>query len=173
VSVESLLSDESIPADLRLKYYDNMVRFNKERPPTPVSVITNTEKKEEQEQRVKGQIEEDTRIVLSGVPDSKKPLAHSIVKFMQESQDITWNSKFEAVLDGNVIPDSDIRQIMLFLLGEVIFTFGKLDIPKGAQSIKEKLEILEIPPAWLKHAPRISKRKQKGKGLKRRHWVVY
>jgi len=172
-TAESLLADESIPADLRLKYFDNMVRFDRARPPTPVNVITNTEKREEQEQQAENQREEDTRILLNEIPDSKKPLASSILKFMKERRDITWNSRFEAVLDGEVIPDSDIRKIMQFLLGEVIYTLGKLDIPKGAMSIKEKLEISEIPPSWLKHVPRFSKRKQKGRGLKLHRWVVY
>lgn len=168
VTAESILLDKTIPADLRVKYFDNLKKFDKARPPAPINVITTTEKKEEGE---KGkQREEDLKIILNDMPDSKKPLASSIINFMRETKDITWNSQFEVAVDERIIPNSDIRKILQFLVGEVIYTSGKLDIPKGAATVKEKLEILEVPPSWLKHVPRSSKRKQRGQGIK---WIVY
>jgi hypothetical protein len=156
-----------MPADLRLKYFDNLVKFNRNRPPPPLEVVTRSERKEAESQ----EREDDSKLLLDDIPIAKKPLANAILKFMRETKVISWNSKFEVIIDGEILQESDMRKVLQFLLGEIVYTQGQLDIPKGAITVKERLDILEIPTSWLKHVPRFSRRKQKGRGLRR--WIVY
>ena len=168
----TILSNETIPADLRLKLFDNHVRFNKEKPAVPLNVITKSERNEEVTSAFEKIKEDESRVLLNDVPSSKKPLANAILKFIKDTGDVVWNSKFEVSVDGEIVPNSDFRKILHFLIGEVIYTHGQLDIPPGALKVKNKLEILEMPSSWLKYSPRFSSRKQKGDGLPHL-WFVY
>jgi hypothetical protein len=162
----SILSDESTPADIRLKYFDNFIRHNPVRAKPPIKVITKSEE-EYQSQHI-SQI--DINNILQDIPSDKKPLASSILNFIKDSNEIQWNNRHEIILDGNIIPGSNIKSIIQFLVGEVVYTNDRIDTPVGLSEVKKKLIVLGLSPSWLRKAPRQSERTQKGKGA---NWLVY
>lgn len=169
ITPTAILTDTRRPADLRLKYFDNFVKFNKEREKSPLKVITKTE----QEAAEKVPVEDDPKVLLKDIPKEKIPLATSILSFIKDSDEISWNQKFEVIIDGNTIQDSDIRKIIQYYVGEIIVTDARHDVPIGANILKEKLEIIDIPFTWFKLIPRRSSRGQKEQTGKGRRWFVY
>lgn len=165
VSANSILSNENVPADLRLKYFDNFMRHNRLRPESRVKVITETEEEEQKKYRFSVQ---DLENILQDISIDKKPLASSILNFIKDSDEITWNDNFEIIIDGKILPESNIKRILQFLVGEVVYTDRRLDVPPGVKAVREKLKILGIPLSWLKQTPKQSERLQKGTG-----WLVY
>lgn len=170
ITPSEILNDKTIPADLRLKYYNKFLKYNKERPKSPLKVITKTEAEEEKVS------DYEIQAILRDVPDLKIPLARAILQFIKDNDDISWNKKFEVVIDGKTIEDSDIRAIIRFLVGLKIITSEK-DFPKGGRETFAKLEVLDIPSDWLTFVQREiqrSRRKRKleikGEGQK---WIVF
>lgn len=181
VTAEEILSNKDLPADLRLKYFDNFNKFNKPLPTAPIPVVTRSEL------QARPAHEYDDNILLENISVDKFPVASSILNFIKSSQDISWNKNFEVVVDGRLIRDSDIRKILSFLVGEVVITKHE-DIPPGGFEVKKKLEILGLPKSWIqtvRKSVRIIKREeeeekeekkkgpitrsQKGKG----NWIVF
>lgn len=167
-----ILSDKRQPADIRLKYFDNFVKFSKDKGSPPMKVITRTEEEKEESRP-----EYDIKVLVRDIPDFRLPLARAILEFMTDSKKITWDRNFQVALDGHEIHNSDIREILKYILGLSIVTSAE-DIPTGAEQVKEKLRLLDIPLVWLKNTPHLSSRpkrpttskEQTGKGKK---WIIY
>lgn len=144
----SILSEKNVPADLKLKQFDSFVKYNRDRK-------TSDEKTEAPPHLVN----------LENISDAKKPLAESILTFIRKTPEISWDWKFQLVIDQKVFSGSDLPKILQYLVGELVITNSVLDIPPGARELEEKLRVLGIPSSWLQLIPRRSKRATKRKVL--------
>lgn len=169
---KEILSNKKLPADVRLKYFDSFVKFNKEKESSPVRVITKTE-----EEAKKKPPYDILRSFLSDLPDAKLPLVKAILEFITESKEITWDRNFQVVIDKQEIRDSDIRKILQYFVGLGVHT-SEADIPTGSEELRTKLEQLEIPSDWFGYIPRTSARTKRRKTDKSqsgdgKRWIIF
>lgn len=129
-----ILSNKNIPASVRLRIFDNFMRFHHDKPmqkeiekekPVQEDFLhklldkihnTNPVKKEENEKDAEEEEEEEKKYgidnITRDIPDENKPKAIAILHRMMQSGEITWNEKFEVIIEGTKILKSDIREIM-------------------------------------------------------------
>ena len=95
-------------------------------------------------------------IIIDSVKTVDKPTVKSILDKIQQFKNIvSWNKNLEIILNGNVIPDTNIVKIMQYLMKSRVVT-SERDIPRGASQFYEALiEQLEIPKSWIKQKPRL------------------
>lgn len=135
----SILSNKKLPSDLRLKYFDNFMKFDKGKP--SVRALTQDEP----------EINIDT--LLGDLPLMNVPEARALLQFMKDSHEISWNLNLELIIDNTTINRSDLRKIIRYMLGLSTVT-RHTDIPIGAEQLISKLELLDFPFEWLRKFPR-------------------
>lgn len=144
---KDILTNSSIPPDIKVKMYTQKKKLHKKRAPEPQIV---TVKKEE----IKTNSED---IILNEFPMSARPNVYMILKFIKENSGIlSWNNDLELVIEGKTVPNSNIIQLLKFVNNLLTVTSDK-DIPVGANEFLKALENTGIPKTYIK-LPRRSQR---------------
>lgn len=120
-------------------------------------------------------------------PEKDQPYVSSILNMIDGRKDeIGWNDALELVIDGTTYPNSNLIQLLKFLMKSLIVT-READIPTAAKELLAKLEDIGVPKSWIKVSFPRPKRKratrskedpsegipqkvQRGKGIP---WLLY
>ena len=120
-------------------------------------------------------------------PEKDQPYVSSILNMIDGRKDeIGWNDALELVIDGKTYSNSNLIQLLKFLMKTLIVT-READIPAAAKEFLAKLEEIGVPKSWIKVSFPRPKRKratraqedttegipqkvQKGKGIP---WLLY
>ena len=139
------MSKKKLPADLKLKQFDVFKKYNKLRDPSDIESNT------------------PPPLNLENISYANQPLVESILTFIRKSPEVSWDWKYQIIMDKKELSETDMRKIIQYFVGEAVITDSKLDIPIGFLELKDKLKFLEIPSSWLKLIPRRTERIKKGK----------
>lgn len=181
---ETILQDPSLPSDIKMKLYSQ-------------AKATNTAKslQENDHSSTKTNQDHDHAYIVQVMPEKDQPFASSILSKIDSREDeISWNNKLELLIDGKQYPESNIIELLRFVLKNLIVS-SDMDIPKAAKEFVDKLQEIGVPKSWIKvsfprRAPKRTKVKhsqrknpplddseedlpaktQKGKGLS---WIMY
>ena len=144
-----LLYDPRIPSDQKLKLYTHNVKMRAPRSKYPKVEIINPA-----ERNVSG-LQMDVDSILQDISTKNRPFANSILtKILQHPDLISWNEKFEVSINQKLLRDSNIIQLLKYVLGEKIITSTGLDVPQGGHQFYDILSEIDVPSAWLKKRPR-------------------
>lgn len=91
-------------------------------------------------------------IVLE-LPLEDRPNAKAILEIFKENPSVlSWNVNQEALVNGHVVPNSNIVRIFQYFTKNLPVTSGK-DVPIGAREVFETLLALNVPGRWIKQKP--------------------
>ena len=181
---ETILQDPSLPSDVKMKLYSQAKAINTAKPPQDND--TNSSQTNQNN---------DITYIVQIMPEKDQPFASSILSKIRSREDeISWNDKLELLIDGKLYRDSNIIELVRFVLKNLIVS-SDTDIPKAAKEFVDKLQEIGVPKSWIKvsfprRAPKRTKVKrtqhklstvddseedlpiksQKGEGLS---WILY
>lgn len=123
---------------------------------------------------------ENKEVLLREIQSKFRPQANAVLEFILDHQnDVTWDPNTNMVkVKGNVLEDSNIRDILLTLMNASIIT-RHTDIPPGTHKLYDVLvKDLDMPKSWMPatFAIRTSKRKKREKkqyGMGLSSWITY
>ena len=81
---------------------------------------------------------------MKSVPVNHKKTASKIIEFLKQNE-ISWNQHKEVKLNNKVIPDSNIVELINFLLR------NRIKKPDAFEDFKEKLIIHDFPQDFIKN----------------------
>ena len=94
--------------------------------------------------------------IVNSFEVKEHPIVSAILKLLlNPSSPIKWNNNFEVIIENHLIPYSDIRELIKFVLGKYIITSSN-DYPVGYYEFTKAI-INVVPDVWLK-IPRILER---------------
>ncbi len=141
-----LLYDASIPSDVKMKLYTQQTKM---RPHQPKHEKVEIVKAPESDLSVSG-LQRDAESILQGISKKNVPFAESILtKILQNQSLIKWNEKLEVKIRQLHIPNSNIIDLLKYVLGERIIT-STGDVPAGALEFYQVLMEIGVPSSWLK-----------------------
>ncbi len=134
---------KDLPSSVRVKLYQQH-HLGKVQPVTD-SLINSAEKDTLPE-----------ALIIDSVKTVDKPTVKSILDKIRESKNaVSWTKNFEIVLNGNVIPNTNIVKIMQYLMKSKVVTNEK-DVPTATSEFYQALiDQVNIPKAWIKQKPRL------------------
>ena len=136
---DHILFDTSMPPDLKMKLYNQQTKLS---PPQ-----TKYQKVEVYKPPVDTAHQEtaDIDTILQDISSKNIPYARSILsKILANKETIRWNDKLEVVIDKKTYQDSNIIELMRYVLGEKIITFD-VDIPIAGEHFYHNLKIIGVP----------------------------
>lgn len=137
-----ILTDETLPSDVKLKLYNQ----------SKIGATSSTASIDTSEPDIRR-----GDFILSNIPDKDKPVVGAILNLMHKNKTRTdYNDQLELILDGEVLPESNLINVLLFLTKNIPITSDN-DIPTGSIRLKDKLEEIGMPTIWIK---RISKKRR-------------
>ena len=153
---------EGLPPDVQMKLlqHDRLLNpkgnFKGSIPrPFEIKVIEDGEKKTKMIESSKTPLNEE--VIKGAVSDINKPFVQSILEVIKpRPNEISWNDKFEIILNGRLLPETNIIDLIQFFMKETVVTNDNRDVPLNAFEIYEKLLELGIPKTWIKRKPRRS-----------------
>ncbi len=100
--------------------------------------------------------------IITYTPSRHRPVVENIIKIIkQHPKDIKWNDNYEVILNDKLLPNTNIQDILQYLLNTKVVTSTK-DVPIAAERIKEELKDIGVPSTWFQRkSPRKS---QSGRG---------
>lgn len=108
--MKSILEDESISDEVKLKnYYNTLRRFGAieenalQTPPIPVKVHEDSGEKIQSSDEIN---------VINSVPKLYRPQARLLLQFLRENKDISWNKSREMLYKGRRIPSSNLYDLV-------------------------------------------------------------
>ena len=132
--VDLLLS--KLPSDVKMKLF-NQMKIKSKRKDGPLPVESPTESL-------------PVKDILNKIPIKDQPYVQAILKKLKPYRhDVKWDSNNEIMIDGKIIPGSNISDIFQYLTSNLTITSTK-DIPIGAKEFYDKLMYLNIPGSWIK-----------------------
>lgn len=91
--------------------------------------------------------------ILLQLPPEDRPNARAILEtFKENSSVLSWNVNQEVLVNGHVIPGSNIVHIFQYFTRNLPVTSSK-DVPVGAREVFEMLLALNVPAKWIKQKP--------------------
>ena len=154
---DKLLFDSSLPSDLKMKLYQQQTKLT---PPD-----TKYQKVELFKPPVdtSHQYSADVDSIVQELGTKNTPVASSILSRILQKQDVlTWNEKLEVIIDKKLYPNSNILELMRYVLGEKVLT-SAADIPIAGEQFYLALKSIGIPVSWMKKS-KYSTRSQTGSG---------
>ena len=140
-----LLYEPRIPSAEKMKRYAQNVKLRPPRSKYPKVEIANLA-----ESKVSG-LQQDIDSILQNITIKNRPFANSILtRILQHPNLIRWNEKLEVSINRNTVPDSNISDLLKYVLGEKIITFTGLDVPQGGHEFYNILSEIDIPSSWFK-----------------------
>lgn len=134
----SILYNTSLPADVKLKLYQQEKRLKP-------SVISKTKRPVEPPPPAS-----DIKSILQEITTTNVSKATSILaKILQHKSVISWNEKLEVTINGIYYPNSDIIELLRYVLGDKVVT-SALDVPLAATEFRNALKELGVLATWLK-----------------------
>ena len=114
--MKSVLDDVSIPSELKLQhYYNTLQRYstlqdNAAHTPIPVRIEQPHSNRYEVPSSRELPVMENE--LLEHVPKTQRQTAKLLTKYIRENPDMSWNRNKELVYRGNVVPDSNIFDLV-------------------------------------------------------------
>ena len=100
-------------------------------------------KKEHQDQKGKGKIHWNQKVsvkeMLKSFTPLKKNRALSLLRYIEKSKNINWNSRFELKIEDKVVPKSNIKKLIEHAIGK------RSSKPVGMKMFYKSLVSLNIP----------------------------
>lgn len=112
--------------------------------------------------------------ILTLMPSQHRPVVENIIKIIKKHpEDVRWNDNYEVILNNRLLPDTNIQDILHYLLNTKVIT-SSADIPPGMERVKEALVNIDVPSTWFRRkSPRSKKPSQSGRGkLKWAKWKL-
>jgi len=146
-----ILLDKTIPSDKKLKLYHQSILQSKT-PPPPASSRA---------------VDDTLDYILHNIPDKDKPQARAILDIIKANPfEVNWSNNAELVLDNNIVPGSNLINLLLYFTKNLPITRGG-DVPVGTRELYRKLLTLGMPASWVKAkpppAPRTTERRKRRK----------
>lgn len=129
-----ILTSKTLSPDVKMKLYDQarlkLRKKPKQRPKSPDTI--------------------PVKDILNRIPLKDQPFVQSILDILQKHPtDISWNINHELILDGNLLPGTNISDIFQYLTKNITVTSDD-DIPPGTRAFYDKLTFLNVPMSWIK-----------------------
>jgi hypothetical protein len=135
-AIEKLLDDENIVDSDKIKLLIQLQqRYNR----IYDTRTRNLEVNIKEEQSKPSQLQ--TNELITTMPKLLQKKADHILNYIRDSDHLGWNQNRQLVVNGEVIPNSNI----IDLVRHLIDSGGKRDHPKGWQLFKEKISELNVP----------------------------
>lgn len=91
--------------------------------------------------------------IILQLPLEDRPNARAILGTFKENPSVlSWNVDQEVLVNGHVLPNSNIVDIFQYFTKNLPVTSGK-DVPVGAREVFETLLALNVPGKWIKQKP--------------------
>lgn len=147
-STEHILKDDTLPDDVKHKLYQQERKFEQKHT-KPTQTIPKPKPDSTQE------VTPRNNSIVAQMNENVQPFARSILdKIKEQPEQISFNKDLEIVIDGDEVPNSNIVDILGFLLKSKIVT-SKQDIPIASWETRKKLVEIGVPETWIKKkAPR-------------------
>lgn len=140
VKSKDLLYSTDLPADLKMKLYNQQVKFE-----TSIPASKSVTAEDSEIDRMK----KDIPAVLNHISSRKRPYVQNILeKFIDKPSIISWNKNLEVTVDGSFLSGSNLIDILQCLVGEKIISKSE-DIPLGLKNILAQFDALGIPKTWV------------------------
>lgn len=139
-----ILYNQDLPSGLKMKLYHQHKKL--------IPVESGVQKVEiiEQKTPVKHQLAADVDSIVQEFSSKKVPPVRSILdKILQNRDNVRWNEKLELIINGSVLPGTNIIDVLRYAVGETVLT-SDLDVPLGAKSFLRTLKDIGVPGSWLK-----------------------
>lgn len=134
-----ILLDKTIPSDKKLKLYHQSILQSKPPPPPPPSSASSRA------------VVDD--YILHNIPDKDKPQVRAILDIIKANPfEVNWSNNAELVLDNNIVPGSNLINLLLYFTKNLPITRGG-DVPVGTRELYQKLLTLGMPASWVKAKP--------------------
>lgn len=145
---QQILQNPTIPTEVKMKLYSQEKKLSKSNKDS----ISNKKRQSEMPAIT-------FENIISKMDSQSQPFVRSILhKASQHPDQISWDSKLQVTIDGKVFHDSNLIEILNFLMKKKIVT-NDADIPKGSSETIEKLHQIGVPSNWIKvQIPRRSSR---------------
>lgn len=146
---QNILNDPALDSETKLKLYNQHKRLHYQSQKKPLLVET---RKEAAAGTAVNKIEKqkDISSITQLFPEKNQPFVANILQKILENQDlISWNEKQEVIISGTKIVESNIIDLMRYVMDGTIIT-NESDLPPGAALFVQALEDIKIPFSWLK-----------------------
>ena len=165
-SVPVETGDESLlPPDLRLKLYQQERYNSKYKEQLLPGLAT---KKPDKVYPTEADIPD----IVSSVTEKWRPYARAVLQtILQNPQIISWRRNFEIELDREPIRDSNIVELIQFLLKQKTIT-RQGDVPKAAKPFYDTLLSIGVPKSWIRVTFPKTGKTPRGR-RERSHWDAY
>lgn len=148
VRARKFLFDENLENDdAKIKLYNQHKRlyFDKKQKPVIVKQAKVTETPHQRFSK-----ENDISSILQSFALKTRPFVNSILrKFLHNEDVITWDSNMEVIIDGVQYPESNIIELLKYIMGSKVVT-SEEDIPIATDVFLDAIENLNIPKSWVK-----------------------
>jgi len=135
-----ILLDKTIPSDKKLKLYHQSILQSKTPPPPPPAASSRA-------------VDDTLDYILHNIPDKDKPQARAILDIIKANPfEVNWSNNAELVLDNNIVPGSNLINLLLYFTKNLPITRGG-DVPVGTRELYRKLLTLGMPASWVKAKP--------------------
>jgi hypothetical protein len=143
----AILDNPKLDPDLKLKLYNQQQHYEKLKTLEP-----------EKESPV------DLNQYLNEFPVAKRPVAKNIFEMiMLHPKLVSWDPYLQVTINGIFYPQSNILNMIRYVLGELIMT-KETDVPQGIDQFVSVLHDIGVPTQWFS-----IKRVQKARTGTRRH----
>lgn len=147
----SILYNQTLPSDLKMKLYHQEKRLKQSSVTKPGHTTA---------PRVPAA---DVDSILQEISAANHSKASTILaKMLQQKNLISWNEKLEVTINGIHYPNSNIIELLRYVLGDKIP--GSLDdVPLAASIFRIAIKELKVPATWLRKEFKV-KQSQIGRG---------
>lgn len=139
-----ILTDETLPSDVKLKLYNN----------SKLGSTTSSSSLSSPEPHIRR-----GDFILSNIPEKDKSLVRAILDIIDKNKSrIDYNDNLELVLDGEVLPESNLVNVLLYLTRNLPVISDE-NIPIGSKRSLTILREVGMPTIWIR-TPTKRKRKE-------------
>ena len=133
----NILRDPSLSSDKKLKLYQQERLQHK---------IAKTDKVDHDAPPSR----DASEFILSNFPSKSQPIINSILDWIHKHPAvISFDDKLRVTVNGDLMPDSNIINILLYLSGNLPVT-GSEDVPTGSEIVHRTLVHNGVPGNWFK-----------------------
>ena len=143
---EDILYDANLPPDLKMKLYSQRKKL---RPSESKYARVQVVKPPPAASRHK--VSQDVHSILQHVSERNRPNASSILaKILHAGEDtMSWNDRLEMTINREQFPNSNIIDLLQYVLGEKIIT-GTADVPLAGKEFYTALIEMGVPSSLLR-----------------------
>ena len=164
VPSSKILMDKNLPADIKMKLFKKQ-RFKDKLHKVPLKTTITDNKTSSTNVQTSSQVDKISSSVqtIPQLPnidrtifhnDDKKTIDAILNTIASNVHELSYNKDYEILIDRRVLPTSNIKEILNYILNRSILTKSS-DVPLGALHFYEKLLKLGFPQALIKFKPSV------------------